>query len=76
MTFSMLTNSSAFTLNAQVTWSCSNKFPFLELSVAMWTHRTGFPHVTVVVAISHEAVPNSCDPTDYSPPGSSVHGIS
>ena len=24
---------------------------------------------------SHSVVPNSCDPMDYSPPGSSVHGI-
>ena len=26
-------------------------------------------------SVSHSVVSNSCDPMDYSPPGSSVHGI-
>ena len=31
--------------------------------------------LTVCVCVTHSAVSDSCNPTDYSPPDSSVHGI-
>ena len=30
---------------------------------------------SLMLALSRSVVSNSCDPMDYSPPGSSVHGI-
>ena len=39
------------------------------------SHHSVFPSIPCVKVLVTQSCPTHCDPNDYSPPGSSVHGI-